>query len=120
MKQQELPGLTVDVEAFIGFTAFVKTSDHKPPLIGWWKTRREDIPYSTPRRWWDGFNWSLPVDPGDKDEEVNWWKARHAPMSLQSEIEWCGLKEEHPAGYSYPLVRTVRLNALAALNRGVP
>ncbi len=106
MKQQELK---LDVEAFIGLTPYVKTTEAAPPFIGWWQTRREDIPGETPRRWWNGMVWSKPVQPDEWDDEVEYWKKQIAGLEIQPQIEWCGLTEPHPSGYNYPLAASARL-----------
>lgn len=108
MKQEQME-LVVDVEAFIGLTPWVKTKDGRPPFLGWWKTRREDIPDMTYRRWWNGMVWSKPVTPLDWDDEVEYQRKQIAALSLQEEIEWCGLKSPHPNGYGFPLAASARL-----------
>lgn len=81
-------------------TPFVKTSEQKPPLPGWYKTRRSLAPnmLQPQRRWWSGAGWSLPAFL----EDTNDWARRQGCLSAETvseelgEIEWCGLAVPHP------------------------
>ena len=95
---------TINVEAFIGLTPWVVTSDRPPPTTGWWKTRRTSSPniLQPQRRWWDGKKWSAAVLLVDTDEEA---EDQATEPTNAHDIEWCGLREPHPAGYSYRPLR---------------
>ena len=101
------PTLTVNVEALIGLTAWKSAAFEPPPTTGWWRTRKATSPLllQPQRRWWDGRNFSLPVlvnfDDEDEAEQLLVCPALIPPIN----IEWCGLKEPHPSGYSYKPIK---------------
>lgn len=99
MKQQELPGLVVDTEKFVGMTDWALASEVQPARQGWYKTRRKSAPnmMQPQRRFWNaalGF-FSLPVQADYSDIECAALKTMPSPFSLD-DIEWCGLKSKHP------------------------
>lgn len=108
MEQLQLPSveLTVNVEAFLGLTNWVNAAERLPPTNGWWKTRRRSSPklLQPQRRWFDGTTFSMPVLRIDSDEVAEAYGTTDTRVPL-SDIEWCGLKEPHPAGYPYKLYR---------------
>ncbi len=102
-QQQHYSGApTVNVEAFLGLTNWVRTSEQPPPHTGWWRTRRASSPLllQPQRRWWDGKHWSSPVLAVDTDETAEDAATVHSSIP-NGDIEWCGLRGPHPLGYSY-------------------
>ena len=103
MSQHQYSGApTVNVEAFLGLTTWALTSEKPPPSTGWWKTRRVSSPLllQPQRRWWDGKRWSRAVLLVDSDEAAEDAAGEHT-STPNNDIEWCGLKGPHPAGYEY-------------------
>lgn len=104
MQQLQLPNvaLTVNVEAFLGLTTWEASALHRPPYIGWWKTRRASCPnvLQPQRRWWDGHRWSRPVTVLHGDDEADEIALQPARDDINAEIEWCGLLCPHPDGYT--------------------
>lgn len=89
--------LEVNIEEFFGLSDWASGS---PPFIGWWKTRRTTNPnlYQPQRRWWDGVRWSVPCLTKNPDTLAV--VIQQTPTHVD-DVEWCGLKFPHPAGYSY-------------------
>lgn len=73
-----------------------------PPMVGWWNVRRiahQDMPF-TMRRWWDGNDWSYPVEIGVTCTDTTIMAMRDTKATFPNEAyEWQGLMV--PAS-SYP------------------
>lgn len=100
---------TVNAELVLGLTPWTLTAVTAPPTIGYWKTRLVSSPKvgQPQRRWWGGreAGWSLPITPGDDDEDADWATGRPTHRGFY-DIEWCGLCQPHPGGYTYRLIKT--------------
>lgn len=94
------------IDMLIGLSGWKKTEVDPPPFIGWWKTWSESDAHQ--RRWWNGYEWSIPVHLGTPCGVAR--DAADTPTKQSSAgIVWCGLLREHPAGYfEYQLVRSPR------------
>lgn len=63
-----------------------------PPGVGWWNVRMVGCPDTGARRWWDGFGWSVPVQPGFHGPDEVRELARMASQYSVHDLEWRGIK----------------------------
>jgi hypothetical protein len=105
------PQPTTYIELILGLTPWVPLVSAHPPYIGWWRTRVASNPnkMQPQRRWWDGEHFSTPILPGATEEAEADAKDMRA---LVDDLEWCGLRRPHLAGYTHTLVKSPRLDML--------
>lgn len=89
-------------QASLEFETMTDWSKEPPPCVGWWATRFRFKPshFQPQRRFWDGKVWSLPVLPAMMDDFETQRRRFMAAGTPNDYIEWRGLAEPHPDGYT--------------------
>jgi hypothetical protein len=88
----------------VGAPQLTPWSSEPPPCSGWWQARVRRFPthFQPQRRYYDAERkqWSLPVIKEMDDHESLRRRFIPALLGQAAEIEWCGLAQPHPDGYT--------------------
>lgn len=106
-------------------TPWFNAATNPPPFMGWWECRvitpegsnpRVQLDFET-RRWWDGFCFSSAAMPGIDTHEEAVAASRILAKIPVEQIEYRGLPEPHPEGYTYHLDVNTRAGLTNLVNK---